>query len=143
VKASYQIWEAGDTTVWYGGNQNCYTSPDIMPKHRQSRPARTTPIQLPLFAEEASLIRVRPDRNEFRYHRMAVWPDLFGRALFARHWDRLGTQGRIRLDPHPDPAPPSTLSPGSPTASATAAIRTARREPSVEKPAHGYPQNWG
>jgi len=74
-----------------------------MPKHRQSRPVRPAPIQLPLFAEEASLIRVRPERNEFRYYRMAVWPDLFGRALLARHWDRLGAQGRIRLDPHPDP----------------------------------------
>ena len=72
-----------------------------MPKRRN--PPRPAPIQLPLFAEEASLIRVRPERNEFRYYRMAVWPDLFGRALLARHWGRLGTQGRLRLDPHPDP----------------------------------------
>jgi predicted DNA-binding WGR domain protein len=72
-----------------------------MPKrHVAPRPA---PIQLPLFAEEASLIRVRPELNEFRYYRLEVWPDLFGRALLARHWGRLGTQGRIRLDPHPDP----------------------------------------
>jgi predicted DNA-binding WGR domain protein len=72
-----------------------------MPKRRPK--TRPVPIQLPLFAEEASLIRVRPELNEFRYYRMAVWPDLFGRALLARHWGRLGTQGRIRLDPHPDP----------------------------------------
>jgi predicted DNA-binding WGR domain protein len=72
-----------------------------MPKRRA--PSRPAPIQLPLFAEEASLVRVRPELNEFRYYRLEVWPDLFGRALLARHWGRLGTQGRIRLDPHPDP----------------------------------------
>jgi predicted DNA-binding WGR domain protein len=33
---------------------------------------------------------------------MAVWPDLFGRALLLRNWGRIGTQGRLRLDPHPD-----------------------------------------
>ena len=45
---------------------------------------RPTPIQLPLFAEAASLIRVRPELNEFRFYRMEVWPDLFGRALLLR-----------------------------------------------------------
>ena len=39
-------------------------------------------VQLPLFAEEASLVRIRPDLNEWRYYRMEVWPDLFGRARF-------------------------------------------------------------
>jgi predicted DNA-binding WGR domain protein len=39
----------------------------------------------------------------WRFYRMEVWPDLFGRALLVRHWGRLGTQGRRRLDPHPDP----------------------------------------
>ncbi len=72
-----------------------------MPKRRV--PPCPAPIQLPLFAEEALLIRVRPELNEFRYYRLEIWPDLFGRALLARHWGRLGTQGRIRLDPHPDP----------------------------------------
>jgi predicted DNA-binding WGR domain protein len=72
-----------------------------MPKPRPGR--RSTPIQLPLFAEAASLIRVRPEANEWRFYRMEVWPDLFGRALLVRHWGRLGTQGRRRLDPHPDP----------------------------------------
>jgi predicted DNA-binding WGR domain protein len=72
-----------------------------MPKRRPTPcPA---PIQLPLFAEAASLIRVRPEHNEYRYYRIEIWPDLFGRALLARHWGRLGTQGRLRLDPHPDP----------------------------------------
>ena len=60
------------------------------------------PIQLPLFPDQAALIRIRPERNEWRYYRLEIWPDLFGRALLARHWGRIGTQGRRRLDPHPD-----------------------------------------
>ncbi len=34
---------------------------------------------------------------------LEVWPDLFGRALLVRHWGRIGTHGRRRLDPHSDP----------------------------------------
>lgn len=45
--------------------------------------------------------RLSPIRSR-RFYRLAVWPDLFGRALLARPWGRIGTQGRIRLDPHPD-----------------------------------------
>ena len=59
--------------------------------------------QLPLFADEASLVRIRPELNEWRYYRMEVWPDLFGRALLVRQWGRIGTEGHRRLDPHPDP----------------------------------------
>ncbi len=60
-------------------------------------------MQLPLFAEAPSLIRVRPELNEWRFYRLKVWPDLFGRALLSHHWGRIGTEGRRRLDPHPDP----------------------------------------
>ena len=74
-----------------------------MPRRCKFGPERPVPVQLPLFAEAASLIRVRPERNEFRYYRMEIWPDLFGRALLLRQWGRIGTQGRHRLGPHPDP----------------------------------------
>ncbi len=60
------------------------------------------PIQLPLFPDQAALARIRPERNEWRYYRMEVWPDLFGRALLARHWGRIGSPGHIRLDPPPN-----------------------------------------
>ena len=80
-----------------------YTSPDKMPKRAKPRPARPVPVQLPLFPEAASLARIRPERNEWRFYRMEVWPDLFGRALLLRQWGRIGTEGRRRLDPHPDP----------------------------------------
>jgi predicted DNA-binding WGR domain protein len=72
-----------------------------MPR-RSKTPRMSAPIQLPLFPERVSLARVRPERNEWRYYRMEVWPDLFGRALLVRNWGRIGTQGRMRLDPHVD-----------------------------------------
>ena len=61
------------------------------------------PLQLPLFPDRVALIRVRPDRDEARFCRLEVWPDLFGRALLVRHWGRIGTRGHHRRDPHPDP----------------------------------------
>src|SRR5271167_3056028 len=67
------------------------------------KPPMAEPLQLPLFPDRAALIRVRPERNEAWFHHMEVWPDLFGRALLVRHWGRIGTKGRRRLDPHPDP----------------------------------------
>jgi predicted DNA-binding WGR domain protein len=42
--------------------------------------------------------------NEWRYYRLEVWPDLFGGALLMRHWGRIGTAGRVRLDQHRDQA---------------------------------------
>jgi predicted DNA-binding WGR domain protein len=45
----------------------------------------------------------RPVLNAWRYYRMEIWPDLFGRALLARHWGRIGTHGHCRPGPHPDP----------------------------------------
>jgi hypothetical protein len=56
----------------------CYTSRDDMPRQRKLAFARPTPIQLPLFAETASLVLIRPTLNEWRYYRMEIWPDLFG-----------------------------------------------------------------
>ena len=64
--------------------------------------AQTSPLQLRLFPERASLARIRPEINEWRYYRMEVWPGLFGRALLMRQWGRIGTDGRRRLDPFPD-----------------------------------------
>jgi predicted DNA-binding WGR domain protein len=71
-----------------------------MPRRQKS--TEMLPLQLPLFPECASLSRIRPEINEWRYYRMEVWPDLFGRALLMRQWGRIGTGGRRRLDPFPD-----------------------------------------
>jgi predicted DNA-binding WGR domain protein len=74
-----------------------------MSQPQRSHGASSACVQLSLVTEEASLIRVRPERNEWRFYRMEVWPDLFGRALLLRQWGRIGTEGRRRLDSHPDP----------------------------------------
>jgi len=41
-------------------------------------------VQLPLFPESSSLVRIHPEVNAWRYYRLEVWPDLFGRALLMR-----------------------------------------------------------
>lgn len=69
------------------------------------------PIHLPLFPEIAALTRFRPERNEWCFNRLAVWPDVFGRALLARRWGRIGTQGRMRLEPHRRPERLARLAP--------------------------------
>jgi hypothetical protein len=57
-----------------------------MPRRRKIRPARPpAPVQLPLFAEA---VRVRPERNEWRFYRIEVWPDLFGHALASLAWQK-------------------------------------------------------
>ncbi len=43
------------------------------------------PVQLSLFPERASLVRIRPERNEWRFYRLEILPDLFGYTLLARH----------------------------------------------------------
>jgi predicted DNA-binding WGR domain protein len=72
-----------------------------------------------LFPENVSLCRIDPAKNEWRFYRMSVAPDLFGRATLIRHWGRIGTQGRMRLDAHPDP--------GSALNALGALVRTKRR----------------
>src|SRR5690242_1457912 len=74
-----------------------------MPRRSRHDSACPLPTQLPLFPDAASLIRVRPEHNEWRFYRIEVWPDLFGHALLLRQWGRIGTEGRRRLDPHSDP----------------------------------------
>jgi predicted DNA-binding WGR domain protein len=69
---------------------------------RPSSGSGREPVQLPLFPDRIALTRIRPEHNEWRFYRMEVWPDLFGRALLLRQWGRIGTEGRRRLDPHPD-----------------------------------------
>ena len=74
------------------------------PKRPKTPPAPPAPAQLPLFPDTAALARGRPEHNERRFHRLEIWPDLFGRALLLRHWGRIGAEDRRRrLDPHPDP----------------------------------------
>jgi hypothetical protein len=69
-----------------------------MPKRRVTALALPPPVQLPLFPGVMLLVRIRLALNEWRFYRMEVWPDLFGRALLVRQWGRIGTERRHRLD---------------------------------------------
>ena len=93
----------------------------MRPKRPRTRASRPSPVQLPLFADTACLVRIRPALNEWRFYRMEVCPpqaipsgcagrnlepaspNLSGRALLMRQWGQIGTEGARRLDPHPDP----------------------------------------
>ena len=48
------------------------------------------------------LTRIRPERNEWRFYRLELWPDLFGQVCLVREWGRIGRPGRLRRDPFPD-----------------------------------------
>jgi len=37
-------------------------------------------------------------RNQARFYRMAVLPNLFGEWSFERQWGRIGQGGRTRMD---------------------------------------------
>lgn len=50
-----------------------------------------------------ALTRIRPERNEWRFYRLDLWPDLFGQVCLVREWGRIGRPGRCRRDPFPDP----------------------------------------
>ena len=70
-------------------------------------------MQLNVFSEITLLARVRPERNEFRFYCMEVWPDFFGRALLMRLWGlsaRTAVAGSIRIQ---TPEQPRTRSPSS------------------------------
>jgi predicted DNA-binding WGR domain protein len=78
----------------------CYTSGASAQTPLEAEAAMS--VQLALFPEVVVLTRVRPERNERRFYRLEIRPDLFGRTMLIRRWGRIGTPGRQRLDPHPD-----------------------------------------
>jgi len=47
---------------------------------------------------EDHLIRIDPERNTFRFYRLAPWSDLFGGMTLAREWGRIGSPGQICLE---------------------------------------------
>ncbi|MGF1278001.1 WGR domain-containing protein [Acetobacter pasteurianus] len=59
-------------------------------------------LQLALFPDAVSLVRIYPPRNTWRYYDLSIQPDLFGGAALIGRWGRIGTPGKIRLDLFPD-----------------------------------------
>jgi predicted DNA-binding WGR domain protein len=51
---------------------------------------------------DAELEKIEPAANAFRFYRMALWPDLFGRIALMREWGRIGRAGQLRLEPYDD-----------------------------------------
>jgi hypothetical protein len=98
-----------------------------MPRRAKTPPA-PPPVQLPLFAETASLVRIRPALNEWRFYRMEVWPD----CSAARCWFGSGAASALKVIagsiPIPIPAPRSTRSPPCCGPSVAAVTRTGRNE---------------
>jgi microcystin degradation protein MlrC len=57
----------------------------LMPPKRSHMPASFAPVaQLSLFVETASLARIHPAENKWRFYRMEIWPDLLGGVLLMR-----------------------------------------------------------
>lgn len=99
-----------------------------MPKRSKTAPAQPAPIQLPLFAEAATLVHTLPERDQHRYYRLEVWPDLFGHALLVCKWVASAQAAAIASIPIMIRVPPSTPLPLVPGPSAAAAIGIARYE---------------
>lgn len=51
-----------------------------------------------------ALTRIQPERNQWRFYHLALWPDLFGQVCLVREWGRIGRPGRLRHDPFPNTA---------------------------------------
>ena len=58
--------------------------------------------QLDVFPTSLRLSRIEPSRNMRRFYIMTVQRDLFGKAVLQREWGRIGSPGRVRIDPHDD-----------------------------------------
>jgi len=53
------------------------------------------------FMPSILLHHINPARNRARFYALSVEPTLFGETGLLRHWGRLGTKGRYRLDLYP------------------------------------------
>lgn len=69
------------------------------PRRRSVRVPRPAAVQLPLFPEQVTLTRIRPELNERRFYQIEIMADLFGAVVLARRWGRIGRSCRMRLEP--------------------------------------------
>jgi len=58
--------------------------------------------QIDVFPREMVLRRIDPERNMWRFYRLAVEPDLFGGASLVRQWGRIGRPGQQLSEAHAD-----------------------------------------
>lgn len=74
------------------------------PPAPREAPLRDVPIVQRAAGSVTALARIQPERNQWRFYRLALWPDLFGQVCLVREWGRIGRPGRLRRDPFPDAA---------------------------------------
>lgn len=55
-----------------------------------------SPIQHALI-----LHRIDPEQRVARFYSLMIERDLFGRIVLVRHWGRIGTRGRERVEEYP------------------------------------------
>jgi len=94
------------------------------------------PIQLPLFPDAASLIRIRPEHNEWRFYRMEIGPICSATLCWCANGVASAPRdgaGWIRI---PILAPPSTRSPVLLGASAAAGIKIAAYDQATARQQH-------
>ena len=46
------------------------------------------------------LRRVEPEQNVARFYALMIERDLFGHIVLVRHWGRVGSQARERVEPY-------------------------------------------
>ena len=46
------------------------------------------------------LRRIEPEQNVARFYALIIERDLFGRTVLVRHWGRIASRGRERMDEH-------------------------------------------
>lgn len=54
--------------------------------------------QLEMFPDDIHIERVDSEANMYRFYRLRLMPDLFGGVSLLREWDRIGTQGRHKIE---------------------------------------------
>lgn len=78
--------------IWAGSMQ-LSLFPDLPPRN-------SAPVVRP--RADIALTRIRPERNEWRFYRLGLWPDLFGQVCLVREWGRIGRPGQMRHESFPD-----------------------------------------
>ncbi len=67
---------------------------------RSSRHTTELPASIAAPVQPVTLRRIDHTKNMARFYALEVDRDLFGRVVLVRHWGRIGTAGKVRLDEH-------------------------------------------
>ena len=54
-------------------------------------------MKIIIEGKDCYLTRIDPSRNMYRFYRLSLYEDLFGKVIFIRRWGRIGTKGSGRV----------------------------------------------